>query len=158
MQELLMYKTIQADSFLFDYFELDEVLLDHFNQSNIFETNNLLQKRVSLDIQQNKLGEKLLSVFKSNNSIILNGRSGNDAGVGKFTFRNTSVIDYVIVSPESAQYVQNFQIVDLDPTFSGGHSLLHFHISTHAMPVQNKHQNKENRARNWDENKKSRIL
>ena len=132
---------IEADPFLFDYFELDDVMLEHFNKPNIFETNNLTQKRKSLDTQQNKLGEKLLALCISNNLTILNGRSGSDAGIGKFTFRNSSVIDYVIVSADSAKYVQNFQIIDLDPLFSDGHSLLHFQILCHTKPVRNKHQN-----------------
>lgn len=79
---------IEADPFLLDYFDFDEALLEHFNRPNVFETCNLLRNRKSFDTQQNKLGEKLLSTCKCNNLIILNGRSGKDADIGKFTFRN----------------------------------------------------------------------
>ena len=108
---------IEADPFLFDYFDLDNVLLKHFNRPNVFELCNLLPNRKSLDTQLTKLGEKLLSICKSNNLIILIGRSGKDASIGNFTFRNCSVIDYAIVTAESVKYVQNFKIVDLDPIF-----------------------------------------
>ena len=139
---------------MFDYFNFDEALLEHFNRPNVFETCNLLRNRKSFDTQQNKLGEKLLSTCKCNNLIILNGRSGKDADIGKFTFRNCSVIDYAIVTAESAKYVQNFEIIDLDQIFSDGHSLLHFQISgRQTMSVQNKRQNKTIHAKMWDENK-----
>ena len=67
---------IEADPFFFDFFDLDNVLLEHFSRPNVFELCNLLPNRKSLDTHQNKLGEKLLSICKSNNLIILNGRSG----------------------------------------------------------------------------------
>lgn len=144
----------EADPFLLDYFDFDEALLEHFNRPNVFEMCNLLRNQKSLDTQQNMLGEKLLSTCKCNNLIILNGRSGKDADIEKFTFRNCSVIDYAIVTAESAKYVQNFEIIDLDPIFSDGHSLLHFQISgRHTMSVQNKRQNKTIHAKMWDENK-----
>ena len=115
-------------------------MLEHFNKPNIFETNNLTQKRKSLDTQQNKLGERLLALCISNNLTVLNGRSGSNAGIGKFTFRNSSIIDYVIVSADSAKYVQNFQIIDLDPLFSDGHSLLIFkcYVTLSQFEISNK--------------------
>ena len=146
----------EADPFLFDYFDLDNELLEHFNQSNVYASCNLLQNRKSLDTQQNKSGENLLSVCKSNNLIILNGRSGNDAGIGKFTFKDCSVIDYAIVTTETAKHVQNFDIIKLDPIFSDGHSLVHFQILGHASPTQRKHK-KSKYNKKWEENKKTEF-
>ena len=51
---------IEADPFLFDYFDLDNVILEHFNRQNVFELPN----RKTLDTHQNKLGLLLLRVEK----------------------------------------------------------------------------------------------
>ena len=41
---------------------------------------------------------------------------------------------------------------------SDGHSLLHFQIFGHVMPVQSKQQNKVTHAKMWDEKLNIRVL
>ena len=40
------------------------------------------------------------------------------------TFRNTSVIDYAIVTTKCFNLLHDFEIIDLDRVFSDGHRLL----------------------------------
>ena len=54
----------------------------------------------------------------------MNGRCGQDRGIGEFTFMHTFVIDYSIASARALKFVQNFNILRLDCLFSDGHSLL----------------------------------
>lgn len=61
---------------------------------------------------------------KNNNLFIANGRFGSDKAVGNFTFRNTSVLDYCIVSSHMFEFYKEFEIIEMDPLFCDGHSLL----------------------------------
>ena len=63
----------------------------------------------------NKHGKDLLSLCKAANLIICNGRLGLDKGVGKFTCftsRGRGVVDYLVASHSSIEYISNF---DIDP-------------------------------------------
>lgn len=85
---------------------------------------NFDKSRVSKDKSTNNEGHLLIEICKSNNLFILNGRCGKDKGVGVFTFKHLSVIDYSIVSAQALNYVENFAITELDCLYSEGHSLL----------------------------------
>ena len=66
----------------------------------------------------------LLDMCKSNITLILNGRCGDDKSNGPMTFRNQSVIDYTTVSFQSLQFIKAFRVLELDALFSDGHSLI----------------------------------
>ena len=84
--------------------------------------------RTSCDQSSNNIGFKLLDICKNNNLFILNGRMGSDKDKGNFTFRHTSVIDYILASVESLKLLNDFDIIETDPIFSDGHSLLQLSI------------------------------
>ena len=68
--------------------------------SDVFDKNNhISRQRRSRDPVLNHEGKVLLDVCKANNLIILNGRCGSDKSSGELTFRNISVIDYSITTP-----------------------------------------------------------
>lgn len=115
---------IDADTFFSDYFDFDEEILRHFNKSDIFSLSFMSQKRANQDTAFNKQGESLLNICKSNNLLILNGRCHKDKGIGKYTFRDISVIDYAISSTEGHKRVQDFEIMELDSLYSDGHAML----------------------------------
>ena len=62
--------------------------------------------------------------ISKNNISILNGRFGNDRGKGGYTFRNVSVIDYMLATADTLKILSSFSVVETDPLFSDGHSLL----------------------------------
>ena len=59
--------------------------------------------RVSQDKVVNEHGNYLLNFCKASGLRIINGRIGNDGGIGKFTCvteNGCSVVDYVLCRPE----------------------------------------------------------
>ena len=53
---------------------------------------------------------------------IANGRLFRDKGIGSATCKNTTVVDYCIMSPELFSYVSNFEILPFDPLLSDIHN------------------------------------
>ena len=78
-----------------------------------------------------------MNICKSNNLIILNGRCGKNKNIGKYSFRNISVIDYAISSYEGARHVKNFEITEPDPLFSDGYVLLTVSIPCTKPKIKN---------------------
>ena len=87
---------------------------------------------------------------------ILNGRCGNDCNIGMFTFRNISVIDYTLCSAGFLENVSNFDVIELDPLFSDGHSLLSVDISLSQPVIRNLQTDAPDKARppRWKDNLK----
>jgi len=77
---------------------------------------NELPYRFSMDTTINSSGNKLLDLCTSSGLRIVNGRIGDDAGVGSYTFMSSlgcSLIDYVLVFPELFSLVDDFIVHDL---------------------------------------------
>ena len=67
----------------------------------MLENFNINKFRISKDKTVNNEGNILLGMRKSHNFFILNGRCGQDKGVGALTFKQCSVIDHIIVSSQA---------------------------------------------------------
>ena len=101
----------------------------------------------------------LLDMCKSNNLLILNGRCGYDKSKGSLTFRNRSTIDYFVVSLECLQFVNNFVVTDLDPTYSDGHALISTSFVFHKPISFDKSIKKCNSTKpKWHPEKKTEFL
>lgn len=80
--------------------------------------HNIPLERVSEDKGKcNSHGSKLLSMCKNNNVFICNGRAGDDKGVGRVTSNQTSLIDYLILSPDLFPFVPKFGSLTLTHLF-----------------------------------------
>jgi hypothetical protein len=55
---------------------------------------------------------------------ICNGRIGDDKGIGKFTSKNASVVDYAICSPLLFKIIDNFSALETSKLFSDIHNPL----------------------------------
>jgi hypothetical protein len=66
----------------------------------------------------------LIEFCRNNNMIICNGRVGKDKGVGEFTCKHSSVVDYYIVSPNGLKIINSFSILEPSKLFSDVHSPL----------------------------------
>ena len=119
----------EADNFLAKLFDFDDETKELFFPAYKLAPFNLSLNRTSCDQNSNNIGFKLLDICKNNNLFILNGRMGSDKDKGNFTFRHTSVIDYMLASVESLKLLNDFDIIETDPIFSDGHSLLQLSIS-----------------------------
>lgn len=127
-----------ADRSLDKYLDLDQDTVNFFDQVSFLENNNISTDRVSLDKKKNNNGHRIIELCKNNNMFLLNGRYGKDKNLGKYTFREQSVIDYSISSEKGFSVLTNFEILDLDRLCSDGHSLL---IMTLNWPSQGNENN-----------------
>ena len=115
---------IVADPLIADFMDFDQSTLNFFNQANSLCSININKERVSQDSKTNTNGYKLIDICRNNNLFILNGRFGKDKRLGKFTFREQSLIDYTLCSFERLKLLIDFEVTETDPIFSDGHSLL----------------------------------
>lgn len=99
-------------STLLDYIILDENLLEildvddfYENNENIFSYLQLVDKNISLeryskDIGRvNKYGTMLIELCKRSGIFICNGRIFADKNIGRTTCKDSSLVDYLIMSP-----------------------------------------------------------
>ena len=97
---------------------------EFFFPAGRLQSFNLLSNRKLFDKASNNHDSKLIDICKNNNLFILNGRFDKDENIGNFTFRDTSVIDYILVSVHTLKLLRSFEIADTDPIFSDVHSIL----------------------------------
>jgi hypothetical protein len=80
---------------------------------NILESLNIPVGRINKDSVKNHYGSRLLDLCKGNDLFIINGRIGNDKGIGKLTCKNSSVVDYVISSVDKSIYVGLYNVLNI---------------------------------------------
>lgn len=66
---------------------------------------------------RNNYAYKLIDTCKENNLYIANDRIGENKGIEKKTFKDTPVVDYLILSAELIGSVNEFNVLDLNPLF-----------------------------------------
>ena len=108
--------------------DIDNEGIDMLNELNIDI------QRKSMDHRKNYFGNLLLEFCKYNNIFICNGRMCNDKGVGKFTSKDASVVDYVIGSISFLKLVQNFSVLDSSKLFSDIHTPLFLKVTCAEKP------------------------
>ena len=102
------------------------VLDQFFENSEFYMLPDDTIHRSSFDKSVNNSGLKLMQLCKSSNLRIVNGRVGDDAAVGQFTYMSTagcSLIDYAIFPCNLFSIISNFIVHD-------------FHISSSHLPIQ----------------------
>jgi hypothetical protein len=87
---------------------IDYVLKQEFDLVNL-DKLGINCKRVSLDKFVNNYGNRLLMLCQNLNLLIANGRLGKDKNVGALTCKESSLVDYCILTPELFSYVVNFE-------------------------------------------------
>lgn len=105
---------------------------DHSSSDNEYAYEKLLRLNISLSrhsedkARPNQYGRKLIELCKRCSLFIANGRIFQDKGIGITTCKDVSVVDYLIMSPESFELVTDFEICDFNPLFSDVHKAIHF--------------------------------
>ena len=113
--------------------------------------------RCNMDKKKNYFGTLLLQLCKLNNMVICNGRIGDDKNIGKFTCKNTSVVDYAVCSSRFLKLIQNFSVLDTSKLISDIHCPLTLSIHGPGV-IKNKKHGQENIEsdeimRSWDSEK-----
>ena len=96
-------------------------------------------QRFSEDIgHTNSNGLLLLDFCKQTGLRIMNGRTGDDYGVGKFTFvgsRGSSVVDYILSSQDLFHRFMSFVV--RDPNIMSDHCIINFSLEFENVKYQN---------------------
>ena len=119
---------------LIDYTKDDN--LDKFINNDKCSCSNDIPHRASMDTIVNNFGRRLLSMCKSTDLLILNGRKQGDIK-GKFTFCNQmghSVIDYMLTKYEYYNVVTDFKVLEVNE-FSD-HAPIYAGFSVKNNPIE----------------------
>ena len=120
---------VRSDTFLFDMFDVDSVDQSDLEKYTELENLNIPLDRKSKDKKTNAHGIRFIDICRNNDLFFLNGRLYNDTD-GNFTFKQKSVIDYVIATADCFKHVRGFNIVETDTFLSDGHSILQFELGS----------------------------
>ena len=128
---------------------------------NDFYDNDMLLTRVSQDKGNNEFGKRLIALCKMCNLIILNGRTGEDKGVGKLTFcnhRGSSVNDYVLCTSNVLKNIDNFYVSN--PNVFSDHSpiCLKLNCKNVRYNISENSTSDYSFKRAWKEEKKQEFL
>jgi len=86
--------------------------------------------RQSLNGRLNSYGTQLLYICKQSGLRILNGRVGDDQNIGKYTYvasTGSSVVDYVISTPNMFNYIRHFAVHE--PNILSDHCIVDFDLT-----------------------------
>ena len=88
--------------------------------------------------RHNNYGAKLIEMCKRCAMFIANGRLFKDQNIGRMTCKESSLVDYLILAPETFKIITEFEILDINPMFSDIHKQLHFVVNLNEYaPLQN---------------------
>lgn len=127
---------VAADPFYNDLFGIETDERAHLDKHTFLENLAYPLQRKSMDKKTNAHGMLLIDICRNNNIFILNGRAGSDSGVGTFTFRDKSVLDYVIATADCFELFGSFCIYETDPLFSDGHNALEWKLITRRGVIE----------------------
>ena len=96
------------------------------NEILLHNVNDNIDCRISSDSVLNEQGKKLLSLCNAMNLRIANGRFGEDSA--KFTCRDSSVVDYALLSPSLFNEVLSLKVDMFDPMLSDVHNTLNLNL------------------------------
>ena len=133
---------ILSDLVVFDKFStadnLDELNEIVFSYDNLRDLGINLTRNSECKQKVNNYGNRFLELCKGLDLMIANGRLGQDSGVGRCTFKDVAVDDYLIANPRLLPLIEDFNICEFDPLFSDGHSALEFSLKTVNLACQEK--------------------
>jgi hypothetical protein len=149
---------IRSDQHINHIFDIDDELQSQLDKYTILENLSISLNRNSADKRTNTHGLRLIDICKNNNIFILNGRMFQDQHVGNFTFRDSSVIDYVIATAECYKFIKWFEIIETDSLFSDGHNAISWKIDIQDNPKIETKNNQHSHKRKWKHEKETNFI
>ena len=104
-----------------DYLEVSDHENEYLCNEMSLNSCDIQQSRNNDDKVVNSYGNRLLTLCKTLEIFIVNGRLGEDANRGKLTCNNVSLVDYFICSPSIFPTASDFEVLDFDPLLSDIH-------------------------------------
>ena len=110
-----------------DFIDFDKY--DFFSESEEIFSKSCSLNRENRDTHDLDLhGKKLIDFCKTLKLRIVNGRVGEDKGIGQFTTRNNSVVDYCLAPSHFFSNFLSFEIHEFNPLFSDVHCPITFEL------------------------------
>ena len=122
-------RTGDSSDYIWDTAALDNVL-DDVSTTELMKMYNIQQDRRSQDVGKNNFGHALIDFCITQRLLIVNGRVGGDADLGKLTCKNASLVDYVIASPWVFPCICDFYVGDFDECLSDIHCPVFIKLKT----------------------------
>ena len=114
--------------------------------------------RASQDMHSTDLyGKKLIQLCITLGINIVNGRVGHDRGIGGFTTKNHSIIDYMLASPELFSHFEGFEIHEFNTVLSDVHAPLSLELKCKKL-AKTKTISKIVPKPKWDPEKKTLFI
>jgi hypothetical protein len=92
----------------------------------LYNAVDIVGSRLSKDRIVNEQGRKMLSIYNSMDLRICNGRFGPVSS--HYTYKECSVVDFVVVSPSLLKELLRFEVNNFDPIISDVHYVLSFSL------------------------------
>jgi hypothetical protein len=92
----------------------------------------------------NNHGIQLIELCRSNNIFVVNGRFKTERPAN-LTFRNKSIIDYIMASIDAFKLISDFNVIETDTLFSDGHNGLYWTLSNFDINFDKSYKN-ENKS------------
>ena len=112
-----------------DYIGTHDNDIDLVSMEELIEQFQIQKQRTSQDNYINPFGSKLIDFCMTNSVLILNGRIGDDAQIGKMTCKEASVVDYNLASPTIFPLISHFKIENFDRCLSDAHCCISMTLS-----------------------------
>ena len=122
-------RTGDSSNYIWDTAALDNVL-DDVSTTELMKMYNIQQDRRSQDVGKNNFGHALIDFCITQRLLIVNGRVGGDADLGKLACKNASLVDYVIASPWVFPCICDFYVGDFDECLSDIHCPIFIKLKT----------------------------
>jgi hypothetical protein len=117
------------------YVEEDFEYTINNSMADFMDALSIPHDRMSCDIIVNNFGTAMIDFCMSQNLLIVNGRVGDDAGIGKPTCKGVSVVDYVVASPALFSHITSFSVADFNECLSDVHCPLILSLAFHDTVV-----------------------
>ncbi|VDI23201.1 Hypothetical predicted protein [Mytilus galloprovincialis] len=105
---------VEMNHYVSESAQLDKEIKQNFDFVDL-DALGICKKRSSLDKSVDNYGNRLLLLCKDLNLLIANGRLFKDKNIGALTCKESTVVDYCIMSPELFTNILDFEILPYDP-------------------------------------------
>ena len=112
--------------------DFDEDIMQKLVGRNNSDNIGIPLDRNSIDIKTNNYGHRLITLCKTINVHIVNDRIGVDRDRGATTRKNASIVDYILVSPQSFHDIMEFEVLEFYELLSA--ALLKWTLNVPSKP------------------------
>eukprot|EP00916_Digyalum_oweni_P023534 GHVL01039036.1.p1 GENE.GHVL01039036.1~~GHVL01039036.1.p1 ORF type:complete len:193 (+),score=26.36 GHVL01039036.1:261-839(+) len=108
-------------------------LTDEVSTVQMMDMFGIIKERCSMDHVMNNFGRSFIDFCISQRLLVVNGRMGEDARLGRVTCNNVSLVDYVLATPNVFPLFSKFQVCDYTECLSDVHCPIFFALSDILM-------------------------